>query len=205
MITRQQHSMYTNVPNLIIGFHGCDKTVAEDIIMGKTEMKMSRNKYDWLGNGIYFWEQNLQRAWQWAEDSKSVKTPAALGAVIDLGYCLNLLDSKCIELLKDSYADLSEISISMGKSLPQNRNLGTNTDLLLRNLDCAVIENLHSIREERVYRPFDSVRGLFTEGGEVYDGSGFREKTHIQICVRNPNCIKGFFLPRDVDLDWDIP
>jgi hypothetical protein len=24
---------------------------------------------------------------------------------------------------------------------------------------------------------------------------GFREKNHIQICVRNLNCIKGYFTP----------
>ena len=46
--------------------------------------------------------------------------------------------------------------------------------------------------------PFDSVRGLFVEGGEVYPGSGFRSKTHVQICVVNPNCIIGCFIPRKI-------
>ncbi|TSA32147.1 MAG: hypothetical protein D4R64_16610 [Porphyromonadaceae bacterium] len=44
-----------------------------------------------------------------------------------------------------------------------------------------------------------SVRGVFFEGKELYPNSGFREKNHIQICVRNPNCIKGYFLPRNVN------
>ncbi len=105
MINSKQHRMYTNVPNLIIGFHGCDKDTCDNIINGRIQLKKSQNSYDWLGNGMYFWEQNLRRAWQWAEQqSKSknskVKTPAVLGAVIDLGYCLNLLDSRSIELLK---------------------------------------------------------------------------------------------------------
>jgi len=26
--------------------------------------------------------------------------------------------------------------------------------------------------------------------------AGLFAKSHIQICVRNPNCIKGFFMPR---------
>jgi hypothetical protein len=34
------------------------------------------------------------------------------------------------------------------------------------------------------------------EGGEAFPGSGIQLKSHIQICVRNPNSILGFFLPR---------
>ncbi|HEV9036455.1 MAG TPA: hypothetical protein VGQ51_07545 [Puia sp.] len=44
--------------------------------------------------------------------------------------------------------------------------------------------------------PFDSVRGVFVEGRELYPGAGFQDKNHIQICIRNPNCIRSFFLPR---------
>jgi hypothetical protein len=33
-------------------------------------------------------------------------------------------------------------------------------------------------------------------GGPVCDGAGILEKSHIQICIRNLNCIKGVFLPR---------
>lgn len=75
----------------------------------------------------------------------------------------------------------------------------------MRDLDCAVIEDLHLLRDNSTLPSFDSVRGLFTEGGEIYPTSGFKEKTHIQICVRNPNCIKGFFIPRGVDEKWNIP
>jgi hypothetical protein len=44
--------------------------------------------------------------------------------------------------------------------------------------------------------PFDTVRGMFTEGGDLYDGAGFQQKTHSQISVINPECIKGYFIPR---------
>ena len=51
---------------------------------------------------------------------------------------------------------------------------------------------------------FDSTRGVFTEGGPAFDGAGLFEKSHIQICIRNPNCIQGFFMPREeIDyIDW---
>ena len=55
------------------------------------------------------------------------------------------------------------------------------------------------------YTPLDSVRGMFTEGKAVYEGSGFMAKTHCQICVINPNCIKGYFLPREIDKNYPLP
>ncbi|OQX80647.1 MAG: hypothetical protein B6D64_02915 [Bacteroidetes bacterium 4484_276] len=37
------------------------------------------------------------------------------------------------------------------------------------------------------------------EKGELYPNAGFKEKNHIQIAIRNPNCIKGYFFPREID------
>ena len=51
----------------------------------------------------------------------------------------------------------------------------------------------------------DSVRGVFVEGKSVYPGAGIPEKTHIQICIVNPNCIKGYFAPMIPDEDYRIP
>lgn len=81
-------------------------------------------------------------------------------------------------------------------------NDGTGTETFLRRkLDCAVIEGIHSVHK----KSFDTTRGVFWEGDFPYKTAGFREKNHIQICVRNPNCIKGYFIPRDEDLDWLMP
>ena len=46
---------------------------------------------------------------------------------------------------------------------------------------------------------YDSVRGVFFEGNELYPSAGFREKDHIQIAIINPNCIKAFFKERISD------
>ena len=47
-----------------------------------------------------------------------------------------------------------------------------------------------------VLKHFDTIRGVFTEGGPAFEGAGIQAKNHIQICIRNLNCIKGFFIPR---------
>ncbi len=115
--------MYSTRSGLILGFHGCDKSLVEDILLGK----------------------------------------------------INLKDSK-------------------------NKTVGNSIDLLYRELDCAVIETIHKVNSlNNDKSTFDSVKGVFWEGEELYPSAGFREKNHIQICVRNPNCIKGYFLPRELN------
>jgi len=41
--------------------------------------------------------------------------------------------------------------------------------------------------------PLQTVRGVFTEGPPIYRKAGIREKTHVQIAVRDADCIKGVF------------
>ena len=51
----------------------------------------------------------------------------------------------------------------------------------------------------------NSVEDVFVEGEPIYPNSGFMEKTHIQLCIVNPNCIKGYFNPIVPDSEYDIP
>lgn len=193
--------MYSTKTGLILGFHGCDQSVADKIIAGKDSLKESKNEYDWLGHGIYFWENNPSRALDYAKflkknpgRSKSkIKKPAVLGAVIQLGYTLDLLDHSNLELVKAAHQSLVISTQKLGINFPSNKPLGKEKDLLLRPLDCAVIEKLHEINTGI---QFDSIRAVFSEGETLYDNAGFRSKDHIQICIRNPNCIKGYFKPR---------
>lgn len=70
-------------------------------------------------------------------------------------------------------------------------------DLLIRNLDCDVLEYLHTAMEREKSPAYDSVRGVFVEGKPIFEGAGIYDKTHAQICIRNPNCILGYFVPRE--------
>ena len=47
-------------------------------------MLSSDNDYDWLGNGIYFWEEAPARAYEWAK-WKFEDDAAVIGAKIRLG------------------------------------------------------------------------------------------------------------------------
>jgi hypothetical protein len=167
-------------------------------------LKANENAHDWLGGGLYFWENNYERALDFAMNppgKKKFKSPSVLGATIDLQFCLDLLDTAYLRLVKSAYNTLSFSAITLGQELPVNKPTKNRKDLLIRELDCAVIESLHFERSEGKLKPFDSARGVFVEGEELYPGAGFQEKNHVQICIRNPNCIKGFFIPRS-EINW---
>lgn len=197
--------MYSKLPNLVIGFHGCDQSTFNRILIDGSPMKKSENSYDWLGHGIYFWEQNYQRALDWAKKSPKILNPAVIGAVIDLGYCLNLTDSASGTFLHKGYEILKVRCEQAGQKMPVNRPSDKSTDILLRDLDCAVIQQIHDFNEQENKPAFDSVRGVFVEGSPPYPGSEFREKTHIQLCVVNPNCIKGYFCPISPNDEYPMP
>lgn len=205
-----KESLYSRKPNLLIGFHGCDKSVFDKIVCAGESLKPSMNDYDWLGHGMYFWENNYARALEWAEASamnpkSSIKVPAVIGAVIDLGFCLDLMDSEYLHELKLGYETLEATTQIQGIPLPVNYDHLKSPDKFLRKLDCAVIETLHAINESAGVPGYDSVRGVFWEGNDLYPGAGFKEKNHIQICVRNPNCIKAYFSPRSIDSNYPNP
>lgn len=191
--------MYQTLPNLVLGFHGCNRETYERVLYSHEELNSSTNDDDWLGNGIYFWENSYERALEWAQTHKSDENPSVIGAVIDLGFCLNLSDYGCTQALSKAYEILKLESETAATKLPQN---GGKSDKPLRRLDCAVIERFHKMNRDLNRQEYDSVRGIFFEGNAIYPDSGILEKTHIQICVRNPNCIKGYFSPKEFNSDF---
>lgn len=204
--------MYQSRPNLTIGFHGCDETVRNALVINPDVVEKSQALYDWLGNGFYIWENNYQRAYEWALDRQAngkIITPSVVGVVYQLDYCLDFTDSQYNNLLPPYYDSLKEDLRIAGKTLPKNKDIKKDEhhDLVIRELDCAVIEYFHRKIAEQIsidiskkgfseLKYYDTVRGIFTEGGPIFDGAGLQRKNHIQICIRNLNCIKGFFIPR---------
>lgn len=185
----------------VLGYHGCDRSLCDLVLTGGARLRPSRNDHDWLGEGLYFWEFGPERAMEWAIERKrkktgEVKDPAVLGSIIHLGNCFDLLDVRNTLLLRKSYQAVKALRESEGKSLPQNEGTKTRSqDLVLRKLDCEVLNLALPILELEMGIRFDSVRGMFSEGDPVFPGSKIDLKSHIQIAVRNPDCVVGYFLP----------
>lgn len=185
--------MHTLSSTFVLGYHGCDQAVADRLVSGD-DLKPSRNDYDWLGPGIYFWEANPKRGIEYARElsgltrGPKVTTPAVIGAVIELGLCLDLTTTIGVQQVQDAHRVLVDICREADRPIPENSE-----DLLRRNLDCAVITTLHDIRKASEEVPVDSIKGVFVEGSPIYPNAGFYDKTHVQICVCNPERIKGVF------------
>ena len=169
--------------SFVLGYHGCDESIAEELLSG-TPFEPSQNPYDWLGGGIYFWEANPKRGLDFITKMqtlgiKAVANPTVIGAVIDLGHCLDLMTATGIGMVEASYESLRAITSAAKGTMPANQNK------VLRQLDCAVIEHLHSIiAADDDYDDFDTVRAVFTEGRPIYPGAGFDAETHIWSCPR---------------------
>ena len=178
----------------VIAYHGCDADLAEELLAGRQTLKPSTNNYDWLGQGIYFWEYGPDRALQFARDQVRrgrVTTPAYVGALIQLGNCFDLMDTRFTADLSEAFPPWRDGLIAAKRTLPVNGGGGDN---LLRRLDCAFL-NWYLERIEKAGQTYQSVRCGFVEGKPAFAGSGIMEQSHVQVAIRDPACIIGLFRP----------
>ncbi|MCL1984404.1 MAG: hypothetical protein FWG58_03270 [Methanomassiliicoccaceae archaeon] len=191
--------MYTEQTGLILGFHGCSERLAKRVISGKDEFKPSEKPYDWLGKGTYFWERDPRRAYEFAVQKKSTK-PSVVGAFIDPGRCLDLRCREGQEVVRSAYKNYYQ-----KYGVPEQKNTSFTDGIpLKRELDCLMIEAACKMDRDPDKGTFDTVIGTFIEGKEIFPGAGICDKTHTQICVRNPDCILGYFNPRG-EIDFYPP
>lgn len=192
---------------IVLAYHGCDKTTAQALLSGSLFVPSSE-PYDWLGSGSYFWEEDILRAYQWALERRPM-APCVVGAVIELGNCLDLTKRRNITILKSAYASYIGLQLLSKQPVPQNQDAKNSRpgDLVRRYLDCAVVDHLHdryayASRTNAGIREFDTVRAMFPEGTPIYERAGFQEKTHVQIAVRpgKENQVLGVFRVPDFQL-----
>ncbi|TNE50890.1 MAG: hypothetical protein EP343_07000 [Deltaproteobacteria bacterium] len=189
---------------LIVGYHGCDRETLERVLLYGESLYPSVNPYDWLGNGVYFWEYGPQRALEFAYEQQlrgKIQNPAVLGAYIHLGRCFDLTDTQNTYQLSNVFTLWSQTLHSQELRLPVNRK-GKNggDDILLRFRDCALLnwymEQLDCEGKDGYYQ---TIRGVFVEGEPVYEGAAIYTKTHVQIAVREQACILGYFAPNPLE------
>jgi hypothetical protein len=207
--------------NLVIAYHGCDVTTRDDLVAGKTRLKQSVNKYDWLGSGIYFYESDFDRALAHAQtastqpalllSAKAIGTPAVVGAVLDVGRWLDMSTKQGLAEFETAASTYISGLENGGLSIPQNRPaFEGDTDVLHRPFDKAVFDLIHSTRaitlknalsikggvNSQLSRllPYQAVRSHFKQGEPISESSGFFTKNHVQICLLDSSCIVSYFL-----------
>jgi hypothetical protein len=65
---------------------------------------------------------------------------------------------------------------------------------------CLVLNSVIPRIEADLKTTFHTVRSVFQEGTAAFDGAGIKMKSHIQIAVRHPQAILGYFNPQNESL-----
>ena len=182
---------YADYHRTVVGFHGTTYAKAHKIVSGEA-FKLSKNADDWLGHGTYFLEYAPKQAWEWAAKryAKSTKI-AVVGAMIRLGNCFDLLDPENMKPLTSTHKLLVKTLDADGKKVPKNRNAS-------KYLDCAVFQAFYNA-QELAGDEIDTTRAVFVPSkNRLWDRSGLFEGSHVQLCVRKPECILGAWLVPEI-------
>lgn len=172
--------------DLVVGYHGTSKANLDRIL--REGFYISRNSYDWLGDGVYFFERGLEHAHAWAE--KRFRADAAVvEAHVDLDGCMDLADGSWSRVMGDFYDQFLALLKKSGRPLPVQANGANRLDRQVINF---AVEKL--AEGGTVVR---SVRHLFMEGSPIYPGSALFDRAHVQLAVRDLTVISGV---RVVDL-----
>lgn len=182
---------------IVNGYHATSSENVESIL--ENGFRLSENAEDWLGDGIYFWQDAPARAWQYAKEKRQQErfngTPAVVGAqiLLPLGATIDLFDAHWIHRLRRKYFQLLSGMLRGGMEIEEyEKTFRQSTDIetpKARRVDRLVINSLVGEIAVREGHPIMAVRASFPEGAPVYPESGFRTKSHVQLAIREPKLI----------------
>jgi hypothetical protein len=170
----------------VYGYHGTSQTKAASIL--KNGFLTSDNDYDWLGTGIYFFQDAPMRAKQWAIEQHP-NEPAVICARIQLDNCIDLFDVKWFPILKNIYNLFGEQYRETNKPLPKQNPLHSKA----HRLDCAFF-NYASQFISHQGQVATSIRAVFVEGECIFPNSAIFDLAHVQIAIKDPAVIRESYL-----------
>jgi hypothetical protein len=170
-----------------IGFHGTSAEAAQRIL--SAGFKISRNEYDWLGDGAYFFQDAPARALEWARQ-RFGDDAAVLGAEIDLADCIDLLDIPWERAIVRAYERYVARLAKSGASAPRQTSGAHRLDRNVINyfVTGATAEGM-KVR---------SVRAVFPEGEPMFPGSALLTRAHVQIAVRDHRAVTRIWRQKEV-------
>lgn len=155
----------------IVGFHGTTKKSAKSILQSNNFI-VSKDDEEWLGPGVYFFEDDIRQAYYYCVKAKKICNWSILKSDIYAKVIIDLVDTETLEYF--------EIILNKVKSRYLKR-----ADGRPRKLMNSVILNIMYEAE-----PYDVVRGIFQVPSTRYLPRTNLMRLQKQICVRNLDCIK---------------
>lgn len=158
-------------PAFLRGYHGTSKDDAVLIKVGKF-FRLSTKSTEWLGDGIYFFENDKLEALQWAKYYKKANMPVVIESEISSQKLLDMCEQKNQKFIAKLIEELAN------KYKDEDREPEI-LDAKVINMVCAEVG-------------YDVVRGIFEFQSKIFKSiEGFTrfKRYHIQLCVRNNDCI----------------
>jgi hypothetical protein len=167
-----------NQPLYIYGYHGTNQEKASVIV--QTGFNISANDYDWLGTGVYFFQDAPLRAWEWA-NQRFPENAAVIRSLIRLENCMDLFDIGWFPIIREAYNDFVEEYRKTNQTLPRQNPDRSKA----HRLDCAYFNYVINQILEPQGETINSVRAIFLEGERIFPNSAIFDLAHVQIAVRN--------------------
>jgi hypothetical protein len=161
------------------GHHGTTFGAAQLIL--KEGFKKSSKPEDWLGDGVYFFQDAPIRALAWAEELFDPPF-AVIEADIDLTDFIDLLDIGWINWLAELHDQFVDEFRRSGQQLPVQKGGAHRADRALLNFAVEVLEG------EGL--SVAGIRGAFAEGTAIFPNSALMTRSHVQIAVRRLSAIR---------------
>jgi hypothetical protein len=198
------------VRHRVFGYHGTTQAAAKAILSDPTNFILSAGAGDWLGAGIYFFENSYQKGLEWARRSAGKTRPpslrqqeAVLGCEIDLTNCLDFCDpTQTAEFRNwvDVHINTPDLDMQHAPRLLSAKarefsisdypyRHAKNSDRYkfqykINVLDKGVIDAF--LATMRPAKRFTSVRAPFNSGRQLFPNSYLFHNSQIQIAVRDP-------------------
>jgi hypothetical protein len=169
-------------PIRVLGYHGTSRAKANSILANG--FKVSDNDYDWLGKGVYFFQDAPIRAMQWAT-GQHPQQPAVIRALIRLDNCIDLLDIKWFPPLRIVYNSFREQYRLANRPLPQQNPQHSKA----HRLDCEFFNYTTEMLHRRG-QDVEVIRAVFVEGENIFPNSAIFDLAHVQIAVTNIDLIE---------------
>lgn len=155
----------------LLGYHGTTREAAKEIIK-LNRYKISCDDEDWLGKGVYFFQDDIKQAYYWCVKARKYKQWRILKSDIEAKKVINLDDTQTRERFEKIARKLQYRYMKRSDNKPRKL--------------------INSVVIEVMYRadPFDVIKKVYTipNTHPVYRTN--IAPMHIQLCVRNLNCIK---------------
>ena len=170
-------------PLRVYGYHGTSRKAAQGII--EQGFDFSTNDYDWLGTGVYFFQDAPQRAYSWASE-RYPDSPAVIRSRLVLENCLDLLDISWFPIIREAYGFFVEEYRKTNRPLPRQNPQRSKA----HRLDCAFFNYIVGGILQPQGEIVGAIRAVFNEGDRIYPNSALSDRAHIQIAIRNLSLIE---------------